>query len=137
MSTDIGPNGSPVHERAAQWRYEAKVLRAHGLEDRAETNERHAQEMERAFRDWWQQKLSIPEAKKWSGYSAERLRALVREGRIPDRRPNGSQGEIQIRRGDLPRKPGRADGELLPNGGPAENPIASRSQMVRSVVDSD
>lgn len=49
--------------------------------------------------------LSVREAAQLSGYSADHIGRLVRDGRIPDRRPPGSKGRIAIRRADLPRKP--------------------------------
>ena len=137
MNPAFDPDDTAPANLAASWRREAEVLRSYGAADRADTAERHATEMERAFRDWGRQELPISEATDWSGYSAERLRELVREGKIPDGRPSGSQGKIQIRRCDLPRKPGQASEGIFASGGSAGESVPSRSQMARSVVDSD
>jgi excisionase family DNA binding protein len=48
--------------------------------------------------------LSLSEAAKRSGYSAEHLARLVRSGRIPDPRPCGSKGRIYLRESDLPKR---------------------------------
>jgi len=48
--------------------------------------------------------LSLPQAASESGYSADHLAREVRVGRIPNA---GRRGAPRIRRGDLPRKPGR------------------------------
>ena len=49
--------------------------------------------------------LSLRQAAQESGYSADHLSRLVREGKLPDRRLAGSRGRILLRRADLPRKP--------------------------------
>lgn len=90
---------------AARWHDEADVLERHGHERSAAQLHRRAEELETAWRRWWAEELTIAEAAEWTGYSQERLRELVREGTIPDNRPRGSQGEIRVRRCDLPRKP--------------------------------
>lgn len=95
----------PLATLAARWRDEADTLRAYGADRLATATERHAEEVEVALRRWWQEELTVADAAQESGYSAERLRELVREGKIPDPRPEGSRAEIRIRRCDLPRKP--------------------------------
>ena len=61
-------------------------------------------DMEAAQRAWERQEMTIAEAAEWSRYSEDHLRELVRDGRLPDQRPPGSQGRIQVRRCDLPLK---------------------------------
>src|SRR5439155_25183150 len=90
---------------AAELRTRAALLRDHGAAEAAVTCEKIAGELERAFREWWLAELTVGEASLESGYSSDRLRELVREGRLPDQRPPGSSGEIRIRRADLPRRP--------------------------------
>jgi len=93
---------------AAKLRERAVFLRGHGAAEAAATCEQMADEFDRDFRAWWLTELTIGQATAESGYSADRLRDLVREGRLPDLRPPGTSGEIRIRRADLPRRPGRA-----------------------------
>ncbi len=78
------------------------------------------------FREEDSQALTLREAGQESGYSPDHLGREVRAGRIPNvGRPNAPR----IRRGDLPRKPGR----LLSS--QPENMFARR-QIARSVVTS-
>jgi hypothetical protein len=78
------------------------------------------------FREEDSQALTLREAAQESGYSPDHLGREVRAGRIPNvGRPNAPR----IRRGDLPRKPGR----LLSS--QPENMFARR-QIARSVVTS-
>lgn len=49
--------------------------------------------------------LDVQQAAEESGYHPDHLARLVRQGKIPDRRPPGHRGRILIRRGDLPRRP--------------------------------
>lgn len=96
---------SGLEAKADEWREEAHLLRRRGQKALAHMAESYAEEIEVAIRRWVQEELTVADATKESGYSAERLRELVREGKIPDLRPEGSRGEIRIRRCDLPRKP--------------------------------
>ena len=52
--------------------------------------------------------LTLREAAAHSGYSAAHLRRLTQTGHLQPLRPVGSRGRLTFRRGDLPRKPGRA-----------------------------
>ena len=67
--------------------------------------QRVASELEAAWHEWELEELSVAQAAAESGYSVDHLRQLVRDGKLPDNRPPGSQGEIRIPRRDLPRKP--------------------------------
>lgn len=88
-----------------QLRGEVELLRRRGLEREARLEESIAEDVELALRDYAYEELPLREAAAESGYSVKRLRELVHEGKIPDGRPDGTQGEIRIRRCDLPRKP--------------------------------
>lgn len=90
---------------AGRWRGEADTLRSHGAEPQAHTLEDCATDLDVALRAFRQEKLTLRQAAEWSGYGRKRLRELVREGKLPDDRPEGSQGTIKVRRCDLPRKP--------------------------------
>ena len=97
-----------IHQTTAKLRSRAELLRQHGAGEAASTCEQVARELERDFHEWWLAELTVSEASIESGYSPDRLRELVREGRLPDPRPEGSVGEIWIRRADLPRRPNLA-----------------------------
>lgn len=102
----------PLAELATSLREEAALLRRRGLEREARLEESIADDLEVALRAHLQEELTLREAAVESGYSVRRLREMVREGKIPDNRPDGGQGEIRVRRCDLPRKPA-ADREAI------------------------
>lgn len=95
--------------RADEWREDAETLRRYGCDRLADTCERHAEELEAALREFWDRKLTVAQAAGESGYSEDWLREMVREGRLPDTRPEGDQGRIRIARKHLPRKPNGAE----------------------------
>jgi hypothetical protein len=115
MSTDR------FQDLAYKWLVEAEQLRRLEASGQAATLERAADELDAVIREWIAEPLTIREASEESGYTEDRLRALVRGGVIPDARSAGSHGEIRIRRCDLPRKPGLASQHSTP-----ENDFASR-----------
>ncbi len=87
------------------WRAEADVLRRRrGALEAAATLDDCASELEATWRAWRVEELSIAAGAAESGYSEDRLRELVREGRLPAVR--GGAGEVRVRRCDLPRRPG-------------------------------
>ena len=67
--------------------------------------------------------LSLPEAAARSGYSAEHLGRMIRQGRIPNA---GRKGAPQIRVTDLPRKPPG----LVPSGSRAYDPSADARTLL-------
>lgn len=88
----------------ARWRNEVQLLRDHGALEAATTKEHDAAEVEAAWRAWRTAELTIAEAVAECGYSADRLRELVRERKLPAAR--AADGELRVRRYDLPRRPG-------------------------------
>lgn len=96
---------NPLERRATEWREDAERLRRYGCDRLADACERHADQLEDAFAEYWREELTVAEAAEETGYSEDWLREMVREGRIPDNRPPGSQGPIRIERRALPRKP--------------------------------
>ena len=60
--------------------------------------------LERTVREADLQHLTLAEAARESGYSADQLSRHIREGRLVN---VGRKGAPRLRRGDLPRKPGR------------------------------
>jgi len=120
------PTPSPA-QLAQGWRARAAQLRHWGGADgTARTWELAAEELDDALRRQSDDVLSLGEAAAASGYSADHLARLIREGKIPNAgRPNAPR----VRRGDLPRKAG-----ALPDV-PA-TPMFDPTQIARSVVNS-
>lgn len=95
----------PLPKLPGRWREDAEVLERHGCVEEAERLRTKAREVERAWDAYWNEELPVEEAAAESGYDTTTLRQMVRDGRVPDLRPPGSQGRIRIRRRDLPMKP--------------------------------
>lgn len=119
----------PLAALLARWREDAAVLRRRGADARADLLEQLAAEAEKAVEGWWEAELSVKEAARFSGYSRERIRELVRAGKIPDRSPTGAPGApIRVRRCDLPRHPlGTRDPDAMPVPGDPEKRPADRA----------
>jgi hypothetical protein len=62
-----------------------------------------ATELEQAMRELSGVSLTLQEAARESGYSADHLRHLVATGTIPNA---GRRGRPRVRRGDVPTRPG-------------------------------
>lgn len=88
---------------ASGWREVAATLRPYGAESAATALERCADELEARVMEWADEPLTLSEAAQESGYSVQHLRRLVTEGLLTD---VAESGQIRVRRGDLPRKPG-------------------------------
>jgi hypothetical protein len=88
---------------AAAWRDRAGDLRPYAPAA-AVAWERAADELDEALREAADESLTIGEAAAESGYSERRLRELIAAGQIPQA---GRRHAPRIRRGDLPRRPGR------------------------------
>lgn len=91
----------------AQWRVHAETLRAFGAASQAEAVERCAVELEAFTQRQDQEPLTLREAAERSGYSADHLRRLVRDGALQARR-NGRR--LRFQAADLPQKPKGFDG---------------------------
>ena len=92
---------SPIRRCLERWDLNAKVLRPYGGEREADLITKLATEMRQAICAWEGEVLSIHDAALESGYSEDRLRKLVGEGRIPNA---GRRGKPRVKRADLPRK---------------------------------
>lgn len=103
-----------LEELIVRLREEADLLRRRGLEREAALEESIVDEIETALWAHAHEELDLHDAADESGYSRKRLRELVREGKIPDVRPEGSSGPIRVRRCDLPRKPSSDRDRLSP-----------------------
>lgn len=87
-------------------RERSSLLAAYGAFEASQALQKAAEELECAFRAWWVSELTVAEAAMEAGYSEERMRELIREGRIEGER-SGKAGPFRVRRCDLPRKPAR------------------------------
>ncbi len=90
-----------VRELSATWRVHGETLRAFGAATLAETVERCAAELERALAADDGELLTLQQAARMSGYSADHLGRLIRLGTL---RNLGRHRAPRVRRGDLPRK---------------------------------
>ena len=85
-----------------KWRGHAETLRAFGATSQAEAVEQCAADLERALAADNDELLTRGQAARISGYSADHLGRLVRQGSLPNM---GRARAPRFRRGDLPRKP--------------------------------
>jgi len=98
---------NPVSVLAARWREDAELLNGHGCVSESKICLKHADELEASLREWESEVLTVAQASEESGYSSGHLRSLIRSELLPADR-DGERGRIKIRRGDLPRRPGRS-----------------------------
>ncbi len=113
------------------WRTRAKSLRRYGSEAPALALEACAAELEAAWRESDSTVLTLTAAARESGYSADHLGRLVREGKIPNA---GRRGAPKIALKDLPRKARRAatGSDRVEEPPPRE---ASGAEIVQSIID--
>ena len=119
-----------VRKLPAAWRSRAKALRRYGSEPPAIALERCAEELDATIRDRDETTFSLVEASRESGYSADHLGRLVRDGKIPNA---GRPGAPRIARRDLPRK-----AQTPPEPPLAEEPRhreLSNVQIVQSIIE--
>ena len=90
-----------VKSLPATWRKRAKGLRRYGGETPATALERCADDLEATLVEQDETTFSLVEASRESGYSADHLGRLVRDGKIPNA---GRPGAPRIALRDLPRK---------------------------------
>ena len=118
-----------VEALPATWRTQAKALRRYGGDTPAVALESCAAELETTLRERDETTLSLTEAARESGYSADHLGRLVRDGKIPNA---GRPGAPRIARRNLPRKTGAAKPRLAAR--PSLREI-STEQIVQSVIE--
>jgi hypothetical protein len=100
MGFDHAPRASTL-DLLAQWGIHAKTLRAFGATTQAEAVERCALELEDTLAAGDGELLTLHGAAQISGYSADHLGRLIRQGTL---RNVGRPRAPRVRRGDLPRK---------------------------------
>ena len=100
------PVGDVVISLTAEWKGErAEACEAIGDTRGAIMYRRLAEEVEQALRASAADTLTLQEASAESGYSADHLGRLLRQGKLPNA---GRPKAPKIRRADLPQKPGAA-----------------------------
>ena len=119
-----------IRNLPAAWRRQAKTLRRYGGQALATALERCADELEGTIRERDDTTYSLVEASRESGYSADHLGRLVREGKIPNA---GRPGAPRIARRNLPRKAAAPAGPRL-----AQKFLrreVSNAQIVQSIIE--
>lgn len=119
-------SNSPILDLVGQWNANASTLRQYGAESHAQVLESCAQELQETLHGSNDTLLTLAQAADHSGYSADHLGRLVREGKIPNA---GRHGAPRILRRDLPVKAGW----VAP---PERNEQIDRTQIVRSAISS-
>ena len=117
----------------ADWRRRAKALRRYGGETPATAIERCADDLEATLVERDETTFSLVEASRESGYSADHLGRLVRDGKIPNA---GRPGAPRIALKDLPRK-AHMPSEPRQQQQLAEEPRSrqiSNAQIVQSII---
>jgi len=94
---------------AAKWRRKAGVLREYGDERGALICERHAGQLEEAWREHQLEPLTVQQASELSGYSASHLYHALQDGTLPN---SGQKGRPRVLRAHLPRRPGKRAPDL-------------------------
>ena len=114
----------------ADWRKQAKALRRYGGETPATAIERCAEDLEATLVERDETTFSLVEAARESGYTAEHLGRLVRDGKIPNA---GRPGAPRIALKDLPRKAAALDPTRLAEKSPRRD--VSNVQIVQSIIE--
>ena len=120
---------APIETLPGAWRTQAKTLRQYGGETPAVALEACAAQLEATLKERDEATLSLTDAARESGYSADHLGRLVRDGKIPNA---GRPGAPRIALRHLPRKTGAAIPRLA-----AKPPFReiSNAQIVQSVIE--
>ncbi len=119
-----------VEALPADWRRQAKSLRRYGGETPAAAIERCADDLEATLVERDETTFSLVEASRESGYSADHLGRLVRDGKIPNA---GRPGAPRVALKDLPRK-AHAPTEPRLAEKPRRSELSNR-QIVQSIIE--
>ncbi len=103
-------NTQRLESLAAQWREHADTLERFGAGGHAGLLRVCAEDLEERVRAWLDEPLAVALAADESHYSESHLRALLKEGAVPN---VGGAGRPRIRRRDLPRKPCKSNPESI------------------------
>jgi hypothetical protein len=110
-----------------RWLNDAQTLRRYGDESHAILLERCVEDLEIDRRQSDLEALTLTQASRECGYTADHLRRLKRDGKLTD---VGKPNAPRVRRGDLPQKPNKFDRTVLA----AEFGDTSKEQIARSIV---
>jgi hypothetical protein len=103
----MGGTKMTLAEIFEKWTQEREIMRQRGaLVDGGALCHEFLSDLEAVLEGQHETLLTLPRAAEVSGYTADHLGRMVREGRIPNA---GRPHAPRIRSGDLPRKPGRVD----------------------------
>lgn len=122
---DIPPLLKTISGLSEAWRERADQFQEHRADGVAFTYRKCAEELEAEMRISNLRTVSLKEAAEITGYNADHLRRMVREGRLPN---VGETGSLRFCIRDLPRKPSSAGGR-----GPSS--ARSASEIIREVVE--
>ena len=133
MTRKRGRKSQPasVEGLPADWRQRAKTLRRYGGETPATAIERCADDLEATIAERDETTYSLVEAARESGYSADHLGRLVRDGRIPNA---GRPGAPRIARRDLPRKAHAPPDPQQPLADRPRRRDVTNAQIVQSII---
>lgn len=115
-------------ELSSRWREQASLLRHHRLERDAAWLEDRADELEQSLTEVEADLVTLTEAAQISGYSADHLGRLVRDGKLANL---GRPKAPRVRTRDLPRK-----AQLTPGGALLQLHGASRRQIATAILSS-
>ena len=90
-----------IKDLSKRWRKLAQLFRSHADKPLALAYEKCAEELEEALSEEGDRLLTLQEASRISGYSADHLGRAVREGKVKNA---GRHGAPRIRLRDLPKK---------------------------------
>ena len=132
MTRKAGRSTKPasVERLPANWRKQAKALRRFGGNTPATAIERCADDLEATLVERDDTTFSLVEAARESGYSADHLGRLVRDGKIPNA---GRPGAPRIALKDLPRKAHTPTEPRLAHTPPRRE--LSNRQIVQSIIE--
>lgn len=118
-----GPESLPPY-----WRTMAEGLKRLEHHDTAAAFLMAARQLENAIEQFESETLNLQEAAEASGYSADHLGLLVRQGKLQNA---GRPGAPRIARRDLPRKRRTGRQEVVDDG---REELSSNRQVVESIV---
>ena len=112
-----------------EWRLEADRMEIRGLRDSVRLMRSMADQLEAVLGHQHSEILTLGEAARESGYSADHLGRMIREGTIPNA---GRPRAPRIRRSDVPRKASE-----LTKTGPLSTLRLTKAAIVRSIADQE
>lgn len=105
---EVSTTPETVGDLLTLWRLKADATRNMGFEAVARAYEECSKHLRALHHRQREHPLTVEEASEDSGYSRDHLYRLVQEGTIPN---VGENGQVRVRRMDLPRKPRHAGWE--------------------------